>query len=292
MFFVFLTLIKQTMTMDVAHIEHNQNMIQEDPEKEYFVVTEEVLGIIIQTLIYKIEAMSYGGKKGNAFMINKYYRLETELFSLLVDYYKAKNDNSSYEKIRIERLHNLRDSVIEKYQECESAYWKAYKHCSVGVIRYIAVGQETINRYNEKVKQILTKKDKKDSLAQNPLVYSSTGLVSMRMRVILSLISTTFDYSLRHRSEVCIKYGIRQEDLTIQNSKVMDLIFDSINIIDRTESILKLALEVRNEVDARFAKDTSAQFVPVLAVLVVLYYIFVHPFYCLIIALRRLIGST
>lgn len=264
MFFVLLTLLRQTMTTDVTYIEHNQNVTQKDPEEEYFTKTEEALRTIIQTFIYKNDAKSDGGVKRKKAKIKEYFALKFQLFGILVDYYKVKSEHSSDEESRSEKLIILGERVTELDIICYKKYFEAFEDPTEGVFRYENVGQRAITRYKEKVEQTLTKKEATDENPQNPFVIPSTACKNIRMRVILSLISTTFDYSLTHRNKVYEKYKIEKDCVLFKTLKVRNFLDENYDDIEKNESIYKLAIEVRKLIDYAFDNDPSNQFMPAL----------------------------
>lgn len=259
MFFVLITLLGQTTTTNVANNDSTQEEIILDQEEEYFNVTEYALSTIISKFIYKIKAKRYGFFKRTIKedVIKEYFALELELFGLLIDYYEMKNQDVGFCENRDAELANLRISIIDKYRGNYEVFFEFYKYTDKGVFRYTEVGKDAIKMYKEKIEPFLLERDTIEANAQNPVVCSSSGPKDTRMRMILNLINITFKYSLNHREKVYEKYGIKQENATVQEINTRNFLVENTGYIAKNESIYRLAIKARNVIDKRIADDPS-----------------------------------
>lgn len=282
MSFVLITLLGKLTCADVTYSSFIPDLSETDQVERYFDITEEALQRINQTFIYDVDAVPSNDKKYNEAKINEYFRLETELFCLLVNYYEMKSENMSNNDNQSESLNNLSKSVIKSLSESSKVFFEAFKINSKSTDRYSEVGQMAFEIYKEKLLNLLTNTETKGEDAQNPFVCPITKCKNNRMRIILSMISTTFERSLINRSNVYKRYGIKPQEPMFETYVIEAFLCKNRNYIEREESVYEIAEQVRAKKEKIIANDRSASFMPGLVAVGIGYCIFIYPVeYCI-----------
>lgn len=277
MFFVIITLLRQTMTTVVANPRLDQNMSQNDIDEEYFAITEAALDRIILTFIYKLKINRFNDKTCKEATINKYFASETQLFYSLINFYRSKTEDISFENDMNKKFLNLDERIPNLGEKFTEAYFYVFEYEIRGVVHYRAVGQYAIACFKFFFEKYMTERERMDENTQNPSVCPSAGPEDSRMRVILSLINATYQHSLILRRDICRKYGIKQEEPMFETHEIDAFLCKNVKSMITTLSIHRLAEQARDQIEEGFANDSSASFLPALVVFSIGYFIFVYP---------------